>query len=96
MKVDGGGTGVMTNVGRFGDKYGIGNVSATGAPFLDGADLGPFVAGGLATREPGGFEFFWQGFELASGLFDQIFDLFAPGFRVVEGVDHLLEREREL
>jgi len=85
----------MGKVGRFGNKHWIGDVSATGTPLLDGADLGSLFVGGSATREPRRSEFFWQGLELAFGLFDQVVDLVAPGLRIVEGVDHLFECERE-
>ena len=86
----------MANVGRFGDKYGVRNVSTSSAPLLDGTNLRSFFVRGLATRKPGGFEFLRQGFELALGLFNQVIDLVGPGLRVIESVDHLLEREREL
>lgn len=91
MKVDGGGTGVVANVGRLRNKHGVGDVSAAGAPLLDGANLRSLIVGG-----PWGFEFFWQRLELAFGLFDEVINLVGPGLRVVEGVDHPLEREREL
>ena len=95
MKVDGGGTGVVANIGGFGDKNRVWDVGATGAPFLDSTDLGPLLVRGLAVRKSWGFELFWQGLELGFGIFDNVLDLFGPGSRVVEGVDHLLERERE-
>ena len=92
VEVDARGTGIMADVGGFGDEDGIGDMGTTGAPLLDSADLGPLLPEGLATR---GFEFFREGFELAFGLFDQVLDLVSPGFRVVEGVDHLFEGERK-
>ena len=33
---------------------------------------------------------------MALGLFNQVIDLVSPSLRVIESVDHLLEREREL
>jgi len=45
MEVDGGSTGTVTNVSRFGDKGGVRNMCTTGAPFLDSANLGPLLAG---------------------------------------------------
>lgn len=93
MKVDSGGTGVVADIGRFGDEDGVGDVSATGAPLLDGANLRSLLTGDFAIR---GFELFWQGLEQCLGLLDHILDLIGPCFGVVEGVDHLLEREREL
>jgi len=86
----------MANVGRFGNKYGVRDVSASSAPLLDGADLRSFLTRGLATGKPGGFEFLRQRFELALGLFNQVIDLVSPSLRVIESVDHLFEREREL
>ena len=96
IKIDGGSTRVMADAGRFLDEDRIGDLGATGAPFLDGSNLKPFLAGGLAGRESGGLEFFWQGLKLVFRLFDRVLDLISPGFRVVEGVNHLFEREREL
>lgn len=96
MKVDGGGTGVVANVGGFGDKYGVGDVSTTCAPLLDGADLGSLLAGGLTIGGFRGFELFRQGLELVLRFFDHVLDLVGPRLRVVEGVDHLLKCEREL
>lgn len=87
---------MMANAGRFGNKLGVWGVSSPGAPFLDGADLRSSLARGLAAGEPRGFEFLWQGFELTFGLFDQVLNLVSPGLLIVEGMDHLLEREGEL
>ena len=95
-KVDAGCASVMADAGRFGNKLGVWGVSSPGAPLLNGADLRSSLARGLAAEEPRGFEFLWQGLELTFGLFDQDFDLVSPGLLIVEGVDHLLEREGEL
>jgi len=96
VKVDSRGASVMANIGRFSNKHGIRDVSTSSAPLLDGANLRSFLAGGLAAGKPGGFEFLRQGLELAFGLFNQVIDLVGPSLRVIESVDHLLEREREL
>ena len=39
----------MANIGRFGNKYGVRDVSASSTPLLDGADLRSFLTRGLAT-----------------------------------------------
>ena len=96
MEVYGRCASVVANVGRFGNKHGVWDVSASSASLLDGADLRSFLTGGLATGKPGGFEFLRQGLELTFGLFNQVVDLVGPSLRVIECVDHLLEREREL
>lgn len=96
MKVDGGGTGVMADVGRLGDKHRVRDVGTTRASLLDSANLGSLPARGFAIGGPRGFELFWQGFKLALRFFDRVLDLVAPRLRVVEGMDHLLECEGEL
>lgn len=85
----------MANIGRFGNKDGVGDIGAAGASFLDSANLGPLLGRGFGARESRGFKFFRQGFKLTLGFFDQNLDLFGPSLGVVEGVDHLFERERE-
>jgi hypothetical protein len=82
MKVGGGGTSLVADVGRFGDEHRVGNVSAAGAPLLDSANTGSLSVG-LVARAPGGFELFRQGLKLALGLFDHLFDLVGPCLRVV-------------
>ena len=54
MKVNDGGTSLVADVGRFGDKHGVRNVSTTGTPLLYGANLRPLLTGGFASW---GFEF---------------------------------------
>ena len=82
MKVGGGGTSLVADVGRFRDEHRVGNVSAAGAPLLDSANPGSLPVG-LVVGTPGGFELLRQGFELILGLFDHLFDLVGPCLRVV-------------
>ena len=95
VEIDCGGAGVVAHVGGFWDEDWIGDVNTTGTPFLDCANLGTLPAEGLTTGEPWGFEIFGQGLELAFRLIDHVLDLFSPGSRVVKGVNHLFECERE-
>ena len=87
---------MVADAGGFGDKGGVGDVSATGAPLLDSANLGPLLTGGTAIIASWGFQFFREGLEPAFGFLDQVFNLVGPCFHVVEGVDHLFEREWEV